>query len=200
MRDQVCVPSSTCYWRPSCGEPRDECVSRRLRVSVFRDGSAMDVVGGVHTLVLRAASRLLLFVTVSVSVFSFPVAARTTEISLELDRNATAPCSELAEKLSRRRERLEAAIAQVDAETARVEAQCAGPMHPANDQGRTDAGVPVALPQFFALTSVPGPRGTADDATGIRQVAPESVTVRSPHASKRRVRRRSLGASVGAAI
>ena len=153
--------------------------------TVFRDGSAMDAVGRVHTLVLRAASRLLLFVTISVSVLSFPVAARTTEISLELDRNATAPCSELAEKLSRRRERLEAAIARVDAETARVEAQCAGPMHPANDQGRTDAGVPVALPQFFALTSVPGPRGTADDATGIRQVAPESVTVRSRPARRK---------------
>ena len=86
---------------------------------------------------------------------------------------------ELSEKLSRRRERL-AAFPRADAETARVEAQCAGPMHPANDQGRTDAGVPVALPQFFALTSVPGPRATADDATGIRQVAPESVTVHSP--------------------
>jgi uncharacterized small protein (DUF1192 family) len=103
---------------------------------------------------------------VAVSVFSVSVAAKATR---EPAGAGVAACSELSE----RRDRLHAEIARLHAETAVVEAElaslCTERTNPSD----------VSVPPLLALPSQ-SPGGTADQATGMQQIALETVPQTAP--------------------
>jgi hypothetical protein len=105
-------------------------------------------------------------VLVAVSVFSLSVAAKANPEPADA---GVAACPELSE----RRDRLHAEIARLHAETALVEAELF--LRCTERSNQTDVGLPplLALPSHSS-------GGTADQATGMQQIAPQTAQLAAP--------------------